>query len=309
VAVLAFAGVVVLVYPTAARWFSDREHEREVTGYVEALADLPDRALRDLIADARDYNADLPRGPLRDPYTLGPTGEQQAAQADADRYDDQLRLDRDGADAGSDGVMARLRIPAIDVDLPIRHGTSPQTLAEGIGHLFGTSLPVGGPGTHAVLTGHSGLVDATMFDDLHALERGDTFTVDVAGETLTYEVDQVLTVVPDDASALRVAEGEDLVTLITCTPTGVNTHRLLVRGHRITGAEPETGQGLVPGTGISAGFPWWAVALVAGAGGATLLAVVLARGPRRRPRHRKSSRRRARDVGPSGGPSTPSGLR
>jgi sortase A len=302
VAVLAFAGVGVLVYPTAAQWFSDREHEREVTGYVEAVAELPSSARRGLLAEARAYNADLPRGPLRDPYTLGPTGEQQATQADSDRYAAQLRL-------GDDDVMARLRVPAIDVDLPIRHGTSSPTLAEGLGHLFGTSLPVGGPGTHAVLTGHSGLVDATMFDDLHALDLGDTFTVDVAGETLTYEVDQVLTVLPDDASALRVADGEDLVTLITCTPTGVNTHRLLVRGHRVTVAEPEAGQDVVPGTGISAGFPWWAVALVGGAGAATLLAVALSRGPRRRPRHRESPRRRARGVGPSGGPSTASGLR
>ncbi|WP_282944254.1 class C sortase [Cellulomonas endometrii] len=330
VGVLAFAGVVVLAYPSAARWFTDRTHEREVTGYVDAVAQLPDAARRDLLADARAYNADLPRGPLRDPYTLGPTGEQQAARAESDRYDRQLRL-------GGESVMARLRIPAIGVDLPIRHGTSAQTLAEGLGHLFGTSLPVGGPSTHAVLTGHSGLVDATMFDDLGALEVGDRFTVDVAGETLTYEVDEILTVLPDDASALRVVEGEDRVTLVTCTPIGVNTHRLLVQGHRVTVAATEGGQGVVPGTGRTAGFPWWAVLLAAGAGGATLLAVVLHRGPRRRPRHlapaRRRSRRRARppsapsalarrsprrtraarartrDVGPSGGRSRRAGLR
>ncbi|VTR76304.1 class C sortase [Cellulomonas hominis] len=288
VGVLAFAGVAVLVYPTAARWFTDRAHEREVTGYVDAVAELPDVARRTLLTEAREYNADLPRGPLRDPYTLGPTGEQQAARGETDRYDQQLRL-------GDDGVMARLRIPAIDVDLPIRHGTSAQTLAEGLGHLFGTSLPVGGPGTHAVLTGHSGLVDATMFDDLGALGLGDTFTVDVAGETLTYEVDEVLTVLPDDASALRVVEGEDLVTLVTCTPIGVNTHRLLVQAHRVTGDATDAPQGgTIPGTGVTAGFPWWAVLLAAGAAGATLLAVALHRGSRRRPRHVDGSRPRTR---------------
>ena len=132
-----------------------------------------------------------------------------------------------------DPVMARIVIPSIHVSLPIYHGTDSRTLTEGIGHLFGTSLPIGGPSTHAVLTGHTGLSTATMFDNLNQLKKGDVFYVSSLGQTLKYEVNDITVVKPEETDSLRKVPGRDLVTLITCTPYGVNSHRLLVTGERV----------------------------------------------------------------------------
>lgn len=156
--------------------------------------------------------------------------------------------------------MARIKIPAINVDLPVYHGTSDQVLLEGVGHLEGTALPVGGPSTHAVLTGHRGLAEAELFTNLDRVEVGDTFTVEVFGEVLTYQVRQTQVVEPTDTETLYPVLGEDLITLVTCTPLGINTQRILVTGERITptpiedvkamGTRPE-----VPGP------PWWAAVI------------------------------------------------
>jgi sortase A len=178
--------------------------------------------------------------------------------------------------------MARIRIPAIDVDLPVFHGTADATLARGIGHLYGSALPVGGPGTHAVLTGHNGFVQATLFDDIDQLTDGDTIVVSVAGEDLYYEVDQTLTVLPDEADALRQEPGHDYLTLVTCTPTGVNTHRLLVRAERVEAPSEEQTRSIIADDTASAGFPWWALA-IAGVGALTFVAI--------KPRRRRSPRR------------------
>ena len=132
-----------------------------------------------------------------------------------------------------DPVMARIVIPSIHVSLPVYHGTDSRTLTEGIGHLFGTSLPIGGPSTHAVLTGHTGLSTATMFDNLNQLKKGDVFYVSSLGQTLKYEVNDITVVKPEETDSLRKVPGRDLVTLITCTPYGVNSHRLLVTGERV----------------------------------------------------------------------------
>ena len=132
-----------------------------------------------------------------------------------------------------DPVMARIVIPSIHVSLPIYHGTDSRTLTEGVGHLFGTSLPIGGPSTHAVLTGHTGLSTATMFDNLNQLKKGDVFYVSSLGQTLKYEVNDITVVKPEETDSLRKVPGRDLVTLITCTPYGVNSHRLLVTGERV----------------------------------------------------------------------------
>ena len=132
-----------------------------------------------------------------------------------------------------DPVMARIVIPSIHVSLPIYHGTDSRTLTEGVGHLFGTSLPVGGPSTHSVLTGHTGLSTATMFDNLNQLKKGDVFYVSSLGQTLKYEVNDITVVKPEETDSLRKVPGRDLVTLITCTPYGVNSHRLLVTGERV----------------------------------------------------------------------------
>lgn len=160
--------------------------------------------------------------------------------------------------------MARLVIPEIDVDLPVLHGTDPAALIQGVGHIFGSSLPVGGESTHAVLTAHSGYVNATLFDELHRLDVGSEMTVHVLGETLVYRVEEILEVLPDQSDSLQVSEGRDLLTLITCTPVGVNTHRLLVRGERVENSEVvERAAAVAAAPPVSPGFPWWAVAILA----------------------------------------------
>lgn len=272
VAVLALLGVVTLVYPSAARWFSDRRHAVEVTGYASEVEQLPDADGRAILARAADYNDALPSGALRG-LSLANGGA--AGGTTSGGYPDQLAV------PGTD-VMASVSIPAIGLDLPVRHGTDEATLARGLGHLEGSSLPVGGAGTHSLITGHSGLVDSAMFDDLHDLEAGDLVVVSVVVATLRYEVDAIETVTPESTEGLRIEPGEDLLTLVTCSPIGVNSHRLLVHAHRVAD-EAAPGSGEVAGTGIVAGFAWWAVALAGGLAGS----VALAAAPRRPGRHRR----------------------
>lgn len=250
--VVAVVGVAILLYPTTASWFSARAHDAEVTGYVEQVQRLPLPEKEAELLRAREYNELLPGVPLGDPYAAG--AGMDATATGVPEYLDQL---------DTTSAMARVHIPAIGVDLPIYHGTDMQTLSQGVGHLFGSSLPVGGAGAHAVLTGHSGLVEATMFDDLHELSEGDVFTITVLDEVLTYEVDQILTVEPADTDALQVVPGKDYVSLVTCTPIGVNSHRLLVRGERVETPAFAGGPVTVRGTGQPAGFPWWALGLLA----------------------------------------------
>ena len=273
VACVLVLGVAVLIYPMAARWFSDSSQAREVTGYSQAVAGLPSHQQSALLEAAQQYNADLPRGPLRNPYRPDGVAQQTAVGDFTEAYFAQLAV------PGSE-TMGRLTVPAIGVDLPIMHGTDEATLARGVGHLFGSSLPVGGESTHSVLTAHSGFVTATLFDDLDRVVLGDTFTITVLGQEHHYRVDQIVTVLPTDSDELMVTEGEDYVTLVTCTPTGINTHRLLVRGERIDASEftQTPSQVTMPGRGQAPGFPWWSVAL----GGAGLLGVLIGCGRRQR---------------------------
>ncbi|WP_162616395.1 class C sortase [Xylanimonas allomyrinae] len=250
VAAVACLGVAVLLYPSAADWYATRAHAAEVTDYVERVHDVPGPERTRLLASAREYNSRLPGVPLGDPPT---TSAGDARDPDVAAYLDQLATTQ---------TMARLRIPAIDADLPVYHGTDEQTLARGVGHLYGSSLPVGGPGTHAVLTGHAGLVGTTVFDRLHELTRGDHFTITVQDEVLTYEVDQILTVEPDDTDALRPTPGRDQVTLVTCTPIGVNSHRLLVRGERVP-TVPQAPETVAAMVAAGTGFPWWTLGVLA----------------------------------------------
>jgi sortase A len=252
-----FAGVVTLTYPTAATWFSDLAHRSEISGYVEEIRSASDGDLEARRASAHAYNDELPSGPLRDPYLLKADGDSQDLSEGWDEYLSQLST-------SPDRPLARLRIPSLDIDLPIFHGTSGTVLERGVGHLFGTALPVGGHGTHAVLAGHSGLPGSTLFTHLDRLELGDVFLLDVAGETLTYVVDRIEVVEPDDTEGLRPIVDEDVVTLLTCTPTGVNTHRLLVRGSRVEAAEGEERAREVSGEGRSVDTPWWIAAVVGG---------------------------------------------
>ncbi|MDF1479313.1 class C sortase [Leifsonia sp. H3M29-4] len=270
VVVVATLGVGVMVYPSAASWFSSIVHHDEVAGYVQSVESLPATDGQSLLDDATAYNEALPDGPIRDPFVLNVQGEQTAIGEGSDAYFQALVV------PGTD-VMARIRIPSIGVDLPIYHGTDDATLARGIGHIFGSALPVGGDGTHAVLTGHNGFAQATLFDDIDELDDGDLIIIKVLGRDLYYEVDQQLTVLPNETDELRKVPGHDYLTLVTCTPTGVNTHRLLVRAERVDAPSDDNGAyALLDGTAPS-GFPWWAVALIA-----TPIATLVLIRPRRR---------------------------
>ncbi|MDN4615364.1 class C sortase [Leifsonia sp. F6_8S_P_1B] len=249
-------GLGLILYPAAATWFSDRAHAAQLQSYATTAAGLGEARTNALLREAASYNEHLPYGQLRDPYsTTAPGTPATSASTAYAAYAGQLTV------AGNQ-VMSRITVPAIGLSLPIFHGTSTQTLDKGVGHLFGSSLPVGGPGTHAVLTAHSGLVDATMFTDLHELRRGDTFIVTTLGRALTYRVDRIDIVKPDDISLLRIVPGEDHVTLVTCTPIHVNSHRLLVRGTRVPDS-PETARRVAAATAPDAGFPWWLLLLLA----------------------------------------------
>lgn len=271
---VAVLGICVLLYPTAAAWFSDHKHATDVNGYVSQVESMDSAATEAQLAEARRYNENLPGGPLRDPWALDPNGQQTAVGDGTKTYFNTL-------DGLSGGMMARIRIPRIDADLPVFHGTDEDTLKQGVGHLYGSGLPVGGVGNHSVLTAHSGLVNSTLFTELHLLETGDVFSVTVLDEVLYYEVDQILSVEPDDTQALRQDPDSDYLTLITCTPIGINTHRLLVRGERVDGpAAEEAGVVTLPSQTQAPGFPWWAVGLLAG----TAIAVIATR-----PRHGKGT--------------------
>ncbi|MFC6234050.1 class C sortase, partial [Leucobacter soli] len=252
----AMLGIGALLYPAAADWFATLQHDARISGYVEQVAALPDELRIAELDAAHDYNAHLPEGVLRDPYG----GEAEAPAEAADdaylAYQDVLRVD-------DDGVIGRLSYADLGISLPVYHGTSERVLTNGVGHLYGSSLPVGGPSTHSVLTSHAGLVHAALFTRLPQAEYGDVFQIDVLGETHYYQVDDIRTVLPEETGSLRIVDGEDFVTLITCTPTGINSHRLLVRGARIDAPESAS-RTSIPGDGRGAGFPWWAVLFVAG---------------------------------------------
>ncbi|WP_211223300.1 class C sortase [Propionicicella superfundia] len=269
--VVAFAvgGALVLSYPVAAQWFSDAAHAAEVTGYAHVAEQVPEAERAQRLAEARAFNALLPYGPLRDPYALNADGSPVDVSAGRAAYEGLL-------DLGRDGTMGTISIPAIGAALPILHDTDAAALDAGVGHLFGSSLPVGGESTHAVLTAHSGMVSQTLFTNLNQVKVGDTFTIRVLDEVLTYQVDQLLTVEPDDLRALQRTPGRDYVTLVTCTPIGINTHRLLVRGVRVPTPAQAAGDGQIGGV-PGPGFPWWVFPLPL----ALLLAVVATRPPRR----------------------------
>ena len=262
-------GLSLIMYSSMATWFYQLDQSKVVSRYVQDTTDVPQAVREDLILQAQQFNKTLPPGPFQDPYTVTGDTDRKAAQAATDKYNSMLT-------SGTSTVMARLRIPAINVDLPIYHGTSASVLAVGVGHLPASSLPVGGPGTHAVLIGHTGLANAPLFTDLNKLVVGDQFMIDVYGETLYYQVDQRLVVLPDDMSALQIFPGMDYVTLLTCIPKWVNTFRLLVRGVRIPAPpldNPVASLTSQVQTAPSPGIPWWAAVILIGTIGAALISV------------------------------------
>ena len=214
--VVALVGVCLLAYPTLSDWWNSSNQSRVVASYKNAVMAADDSELAEAREEAFAYNARLAE-------------EGNSWFLDDERmaeYENQLTLNESG-------VMGYVEIPKIGCTLPIYHGTDEAVLQVAIGHIEGSSLPIGGESTHSVVSGHRGLPSARLFTDLDQLEEGDRFSLHVLDEELAYEVDQILTVEPDDVEALEIVEGEDLCTLVTCTPYGVNSHRLLVRGHRV----------------------------------------------------------------------------
>lgn len=256
---VAMIGIGALVYPAAADWFATLTHNAERSGYVRQVEGLSPADRSAGLAAAREYNEHLPDGALVDPYSTAGDPAAEAADAAAYRaYEDVLRV-------SDSGVIGEVVYPRLDIGLPLYHGAGEQAITQGVGHLYGSSLPVGGPSTHSVLTSHSGLVHASLFTKLPQAQVGDVFEVRVLGETHYYEVDGLETVEPFVTDSLDVVAGEDRVTLFTCTPIGVNSHRYLVHGVRIP-APPGTGDTEIAGDGLGAGFPWWAAIFVGGSG-------------------------------------------
>ena len=264
-ATIAFLGVLIASYPAIAQWVTAHQRADKITGYSETLERAAPEVLHDVVTSARQYNENMPGVLVSDPYSLNDARE--GASGAWETYLDSLTI------PDSD-VMATIRIPSIHVNLPVKHGTSDAVLAEGAGHLFGSSLPVGGERTHSVITAHTALSRATLFDDLDRVELGELFHIDVAGETLTYRVDSIDVVLPHEVESLQLEANRDLVTLVTCAPPTVNTHRLLVRGERVQAFDETTESGqIVNVDGTEVGFPWWM--LWVGATGLGLAVVAL----------------------------------
>lgn len=214
--VLFLTGLVILLYPSISNWLHVTEQLETIDKYLKAVGEMTEDDYDIIWSDAEDYNKHLANQANR--YSL--SAEEHA------RYMSLLNI-------SGNGVMGYLEIPKINLKIPIYHGTEETVLQVAIGHIAGSSLPVGGESTHCVLSGHRGLPSAKLFTDLDRLQVGDAFLLNVLHKTLTYEVDQILVVEPEDVSELEIVAGKDYCTLMTCTPYGINTHRLLVRGHRI----------------------------------------------------------------------------
>lgn len=215
-------GISLLLYPWISNWLYQSQADSEVNVYHEKVEQMGDAEKEAELKRAEDYNRNLNQAQvtLTDPFIAD-----QQQEAEGLEYDSLLNL-------SGNGMMGYIEIPTISVNLPVYHGTAASTLETGVGHLEGSSLPVGGEGTHAVLTGHTGLNKAKLFTDLTEVKKGDLFFLHVSGRDMAYEVNEIKIIEPEDISTLLVRPGEDLVTLVTCTPYGVNTHRLCVTGTR-----------------------------------------------------------------------------
>lgn len=209
------AALGLLLYPLVGELLNEKYHSDVETTYTAVIADTDDAELTVQREAAQQYNAML---------SGAATITEGGASAPPLAYAQQLTVG---------GVMAYVDIPKINVYLPVQHGTDADTLEKSVGHVVGTSLPVGGESTHAVLSAHSGMASSKLFSDIDQLAVGDTFYIHVLGEVLAYEVDAIHTVLPTDTHLLQIEDGKDYVMLVTCTPFGINTHRLLVRGHRV----------------------------------------------------------------------------
>lgn len=216
IVVVFVAGLSFLLYPTASNLWNQAHQSRAIATYTEQVEKLDDSSNKEMLKAARKYNKEL----------LKKADHWKLSKKDKKKYESLL-------DVSGTGIMGYIEIPKIDCSLPVYHGTDEGALQIAIGHLEGSSLPVGGKSSHCVLSGHRGLPSARLFTDLDQMEEGDTFILNILGHKLAYEVDQIKVVLPEEMSDLEIQEGKDLCTLVTCTPYGINTHRLLVRGHRV----------------------------------------------------------------------------
>ncbi len=215
IALVFLAGLGFLLYPTVSNLWNRAHQSRAIATYTKQVEKLDDSQNKEMLKAARKYNKSL----------LKKSDHWKLSKKDKKKYESLL-------DVSGTGIMGYIEVPKIDCSLPIYHGTDEGALQIAIGHLEGSSLPVGGKSTHCVLSGHRGLPSARLFTDLDQMEEGDVFVLNVLGRKLAYEVDQIKVVLPDEMSDLEIVQGKDLCTLVTCTPYGINTHRLLVRGHR-----------------------------------------------------------------------------
>ncbi len=211
-----FVGLSLLLYPTVSNYWNTLHQSRAIADYVENVSSLDSEVYEELLTAARNYNEKIAKMEYNSTFTKEVKKE----------YESLLNV-------SGNGIIGYIKIAKIGCSLPIYHGTEEKILQIAVGHLDWTSLPVGGEGTHCVLVGHRGLPSAKLFTDLDKLNNGDTFVIRVLEETFTYEVDQILIVEPDEVETLQIVDGKDYCTLVTCTPYGINTHRLLVRGHRV----------------------------------------------------------------------------
>lgn len=213
------SALIMLLYPLFGTYFNQKYQSAVYTEHLQQLQDHDSNVLIQAQEQAADYNESIKSG--------GNIFTAESLRKAMESYNEQLNIN-------GDGMMGGVEIPKIKVKLPIYHGTSDTTLTHGAGHLLGSSLPVGGSGTHAIITAHSGMAGDRMFSDLPDLAEGDIFYLHVLGQKLAYQVDKITVTAPEDTSQLTINEGKDQCTLVTCTPFGINTHRLLVRGTRIT---------------------------------------------------------------------------
>lgn len=257
-------GLSLLLYPTVSDYYNSFHASRAIVSYSQQVSDLEDDAYQTIFEEANRYNQALAQA--MNPW--------QFAKDHPDEYLQALHV-------SADGIMGYIEIPLIDVYLPVYHTTGEGVLQVGVGHLEGTSLPVGGVGTHAVLSGHRGLPSARLFTDLDKMVQGDLFYLHILDETLTYQVDQIRIVEPDEIQELEILPEQDLCTLVTCTPYGINSHRLLVRGHRIE-TTPQTQQVRVTGDAVLIRPELVAVALAVPILLILLAAVLIATGKRRK---------------------------
>jgi len=258
---MALAGIGLFAYPAVSNFIFARNCSTAAQEYDDSVAKLDAEALEQAWQEAVVYNENLQGSPVHDPFLEG------SGMVMADNYYKVL-------DIHGDGTMGYVSIPKIAVKIPIFHGTSEATLLKGIGHLEGSSMPIGGPGSHSVITGHTGLANAKMFTDLVKLSEGDEFYLQILDRTLAYKIDQIKVVLPEQAEDLRRKVDADYCTMVTCTPYGINSHRLLVRGERIEYV-PEAVQAAAPAAAVMERFKDWDMLIGLAVGFALLLFIIL----------------------------------